>query len=218
MSWDAVAWFGYSQTCLPHAAASANPAQAQRWSMARTVGAKLHLLLPLLRDARLGQLPHDWRSRLPVAGSSDDAETMMTSTAMQLAATPLMPWEPWASATRQDALNAWYREAAGLFFDALFVAREAIADGRAPDDDWHRHTLPLTIQTAIVSLHYSFQAALVDHAALTETATNSLAAGAADTAMWPADTELFGPAPDYWQPNTSPEPASEAVRIAPGAN
>lgn len=29
--------------------------------------------------------------------------------------------------------------------------------------------------------------------------TNMLDVGAADTALWPADVELFGPAPTYWQ-------------------
>lgn len=219
MSWDAVAWFGYSQTYLPQAATPTDPVQAHRWSMARTVGAKMHLWLPVLRDARLGRLDPDWRTLLPVAGSNDAGETMLTSTAMQLAATPLMLWEPWVSPrTLHDALNAWYREAAALFFDALFITREAISDGRAPDDDWHRHTLPSTIQTAVASLHYSFQAGLIDHTAPTASGTNMLDVGAADTALWPADTELFGPAPTYWQADATPVISTEAVHLAPGTN
>lgn len=160
MAWDQLARFGLTQACL---APAPEAALAAKYSWARGVGARTYLLLPVLRDARIGQLDGDWRQQLPTIGiGADGFGVALATMVMELYELPTQLWEPLAAGdgNAATALNSWHHAVTTLLFDVSFVAREAIAEGRAPDDDWHRVALPQLLQSAVLVASRSFATAL----------------------------------------------------------
>jgi hypothetical protein len=162
-------------------------------AMARGVGARCYLWLATLWAARTGELRAGWRDDLPAC--DETSCVAIAAAAMDLAGLEIQPWERHAGGVGgvQAAVNAWYQAVTVMLFDANFMLRDAIVEGRCPDDEWHRHTLPGALQQAVYTTQMSFNTALFDDHERFAFLRDCGPLG------WPADSALLGPAPDTWR-------------------
>jgi hypothetical protein len=183
--------------------------------MARGVGARAGLWLNVLRAARTGSLHPSWRHDLPTF--ADTGNIALTAAAMDLAAESPHPWEPLGvgAGGLHTAANAWYQAVTVMLFDTIFMQADAIAEGRSPDDDWHRSLLPAALQQAVHITQIAFNTAILGPTASTEYVQQL------GTSTWADDPAFFGPPPRSWnipRPQSAPSPGGvrpaflEAVR------
>jgi hypothetical protein len=181
-AWDAVIKF-----CFEQAAQTAPDA-----SMARGVGARAALWLGVLRAARAGCLDPGWRRDLPTF--SETRSVALTAAAMDLAAESAHAWEPFTAGAGglHAAANAWYQAVTVMLFDVIFMQADAIADGRSPDDDWHRSLLPAALQQAVRVTQIGFNTATLGPAARADFVKQL------GPSPWQDDLSIFGPPPRSW--------------------
>lgn len=179
----------------------------------RGMGARCLMWLSALQAARTGHLTARWRLNLPMP--DETPSVAIATAAMDLAAQPPQLWEPFVAGAggRQAAANSWYQATSVMLFDAIFLARDAAAQGWVPDDEWHRHTLPMALQQAPFTAQAAFNTAVLDeHEELLES-------WRASSAAWTADVSLVtAPTPWYWDCD-EPKPIKynldpEALRAA----
>lgn len=200
-SWDLVRWFCHELATMS--------GTADVHHHVRGMGAHCFLWLSALQVARTGQLLARWRLTLPMP--DETPSVAIATAAMDLAAQPPQLWEPFVAGVggRQAAANSWYQATSVMLFDAIFLARDAVAQGWVPDDEWHRHTLPMALQ----------QAALTAQAAFNTVVRPEHEDGVWSSAAWSADGSLVtAPVPWYWDCD-EPKPIKynldpEALRAA----
>lgn len=187
--------YAREQALLPVPVAGAGPEWEACWSAARARAARIWLLLPVLIQARTGELPADWRGRVRAATRTEAAASVEVAAAvLELGEMPRQVWEPDANVGVRMAADAWYQAVSVMLLEVwslVFYGEQQHRTDR--DNPWYSETVPAACQAA------AWVVALAHRAALTQGEPPGVAGTAAE------DRRLIeAPLPWFWCYRPSP--------------